>query len=40
MGEADFWSLDPVLLASDGGGVLARRVLDQYIRAEQATQTT
>jgi vanillate O-demethylase monooxygenase subunit len=30
----DFWSLNPVMMASDGGGVLARRVIDRRIRAE------
>ncbi|MES2264871.1 MAG: aromatic ring-hydroxylating dioxygenase subunit alpha [Pseudomonadota bacterium] len=34
MGDADFWSLKPVLLAGDAGAVRARRVLDQLIDAE------
>lgn len=35
MGDADFWSLKPVLLPSDAPGVRARRVLDGLIAAEQ-----
>ncbi len=36
IGEADFWSLKPVLLASDGGGVRARRLLEKMQTAEDA----
>lgn len=39
MGDADFWSLKPVLLPSDAPGVRARRVLDGLIAAEQAAHT-
>lgn len=39
MGDADFWSLKPVLLPGDAPGVRARRVLDGLIAAEQAEQT-
>jgi phenylpropionate dioxygenase-like ring-hydroxylating dioxygenase large terminal subunit len=35
MGDADFWSLKPVLLPGDAGAVRARRVLDNLIAAEQ-----
>jgi vanillate O-demethylase monooxygenase subunit len=35
MGDADFWSLKPVLLPGDAGAVRARRVLDKLIAAEQ-----
>lgn len=35
MGDADFWSLKPVLLAGDAAAVRARRVLDGLIRTEQ-----
>jgi vanillate O-demethylase monooxygenase subunit len=38
MGDADFWSLKPVLLAGDAGAIRARRVLDKRIAAEQALQ--
>jgi phenylpropionate dioxygenase-like ring-hydroxylating dioxygenase large terminal subunit len=38
MGDAEFWSLNAVLLASDGGGVLARRVLERRIRDELAAR--
>jgi vanillate O-demethylase monooxygenase subunit len=34
MGDADFWSLKPVLLAGDGGAIRARRVLDKLIEQE------
>jgi vanillate O-demethylase monooxygenase subunit len=37
MGDADFWSLKPVLLAGDAGAVRARRLLDKMIAAEQAS---
>ncbi|WP_237882336.1 aromatic ring-hydroxylating dioxygenase subunit alpha [Pseudomonas sp. PGPR40] len=36
LGDQDFWTLNPVLLASDGGAVRARRLLDKMIRQEQA----
>ena len=36
MAGADFWSLNPVLLAGDAGGIRARRVLAQMIAAESA----
>jgi len=35
MGDADFWSLKPVLLPGDAGAIRARRVLDALIVAEQ-----
>jgi vanillate O-demethylase monooxygenase subunit len=35
MGDADFWSLKPVLLPGDAGAIRARRVLDSLIAAEQ-----
>lgn len=35
MGDAEFWSLKPVLLAGDAPAVRARRVLDGLIKAEQ-----
>ena len=38
MGDADFWSLKPVLLAVDKAPVLMRRRLLQLIEAEQRTQ--
>lgn len=36
IGTAEFWSLKPVLLASDAGAVRARRKLDALIAAETA----
>jgi vanillate O-demethylase monooxygenase subunit len=36
IGDSDFWSLKPVLLAGDAGAVRARRVLDKLIAQEQA----
>ena len=36
MGNAEFWSLRPALLAIDNGAVRARRKLDKIIEAEQA----
>jgi vanillate O-demethylase monooxygenase subunit len=36
MGDAEFWSLKPVLLAGDAPAVRARRVLDKLIAEEQA----
>jgi len=36
MGAAPFWSLKPVLLASDAAAIRARRVLDAMVAAEQA----
>lgn len=35
IGDQDFWALKPVLLASDGGAVRARRLLEQMIKQEQ-----
>lgn len=35
MGQADFWTLKPVLLAGDAGAVRARRALQALIQAEQ-----
>lgn len=35
MGDAEFWSCKPVLLATDAAAVRARRVLDGLIAAEQ-----
>ena len=32
----EFWSLKPVLLASDGGGVLVRRALERLLDAERS----
>jgi hypothetical protein len=34
MGEAEFWSLEPVLLPPDAGAVRARRKLAALIEAE------
>ncbi|MNY74428.1 hypothetical protein D3C86_2134610 [compost metagenome] len=36
MGEADFWSLKPVLLPGDAAAVRARRALDKLILEETA----
>lgn len=36
IGDRDFWSLKPVLMAGDAGAVRARRVLDKLIAAEKA----
>jgi len=36
MGDAEFWSLKPVLLRGDEAAVRARRILAQRIAAEQA----
>lgn len=36
MGDAEFWSLKPVLLAGDAAAIRARRVLDGLIKAEQS----
>ena len=36
IGDADFWSLQPALLASDAGAARARRKLDALIAAEAA----
>jgi phenylpropionate dioxygenase-like ring-hydroxylating dioxygenase large terminal subunit len=35
MGEADFWSLKPILLPGDAAAVRARRVLDKLTKQEQ-----
>jgi hypothetical protein len=37
IGEADFWSLNPVLLPSDAPGVRARRLLQSLLASEQQT---
>lgn len=39
IGTADFWSQNPVLLASDAGAVRVRRKLDALIRSEAAAGT-
>lgn len=39
IGDADFWSLKPVLLSIDVGAARARRVLDQLIAAERGAGT-
>jgi phenylpropionate dioxygenase-like ring-hydroxylating dioxygenase large terminal subunit len=39
IGDADFWSLKPVLLPGDAGAVRARRVLDKLIAEEQKGTT-
>jgi len=39
IGNAEFWSLKPVLLAGDAAAVRARRVLDAMIRKEQQEET-
>jgi len=36
MGDADLWSLDPVLLRGDEAAVRARRILEKRIAAEQS----
>lgn len=36
IGDNDFWSLKPVLLASDAAAVRVRRTLDEMIRQEQS----
>lgn len=38
MGDAEFWSLNPVLLAGDAGGVRARRVLARLVADEAAAR--
>jgi vanillate O-demethylase monooxygenase subunit len=35
IGDSDFWSLRPVLLAGDAGAIRARRVLDRLIAEER-----
>ncbi|UEP24498.1 aromatic ring-hydroxylating dioxygenase subunit alpha [Burkholderia ambifaria] len=40
IGEADFWSLKPVLLAGDAAAVRARRILDKLLADEEATMQT
>lgn len=35
MGDHDLWSMKPVMLGGDAGGVRARRLLEQLIAAEQ-----
>jgi vanillate O-demethylase monooxygenase subunit len=39
IGDQDFWSLKPVLLAGDAAAVRARRVLDAMIKKEQDSAT-
>ena len=39
MGDRDFWSMKPALLAGDVGAVELRRTLDKLIAAEQAEPT-
>lgn len=39
MAGRDFWSLNPVVLTGDSGGVRARRVLERLIRAEEQSQS-
>jgi len=34
IGDSDFWSMKPILLAGDAAAVRARRVLDAMIKAE------
>ncbi|MCP1625920.1 aromatic ring-hydroxylating dioxygenase subunit alpha [Pseudomonas nitroreducens] len=36
MGDAEFWSLKPVLLVGDAGAIRARRVLDRLIAEERS----
>jgi Vanillate O-demethylase oxygenase C-terminal domain len=36
MGDAKFWDLKPTLLSIDTAAVLARRILEKKIQAEQA----
>jgi vanillate O-demethylase monooxygenase subunit len=36
MGGRDLWSMKPVLLAGDTGGVRARRLLEKLLAAEHA----
>ncbi|KWF32690.1 hypothetical protein WL86_29435 [Burkholderia diffusa] len=36
IGDSDFWSLKPVLLASDAAAVRARRTLDEMINRERS----
>ncbi|RBH55823.1 aromatic ring-hydroxylating dioxygenase subunit alpha [Pseudomonas sp. MWU13-2860] len=40
IGDQDFWALKPVLLASDGGAVRARRLLEKMIQQEQNMTNT
>jgi len=40
MGDAEFWSLKPILLAGDAGGVLARRHLAKLMAAEAGAAPT
>ena len=35
IGDAEFWSLKPVLLAGDAGSVRVRRKLQQLVAEEQ-----
>jgi vanillate O-demethylase monooxygenase subunit len=36
IGDRDFWSMNPVLLATDAGAIRARRVLDKMIADERS----
>jgi phenylpropionate dioxygenase-like ring-hydroxylating dioxygenase large terminal subunit len=38
MGDRDFWSMNPVLLAGDSGAVQVRREIDRMIAAEQQAE--
>lgn len=40
MGAADFWSLKPILLTVDAGGVRARRTFDRLLAEEQQAIST
>jgi vanillate O-demethylase monooxygenase subunit len=35
MAGQDFWSLKPLIMTGDSGGVRARRVLERLIQAEE-----
>ena len=37
MGDRDFWSMNPVLLAGDSGAVQVRRAIDKMVAAEQGS---
>jgi hypothetical protein len=38
MGDAEFWSLQPAMLAVDSGAVRVRRMLAELIRRERAEE--
>ncbi|WP_184101670.1 aromatic ring-hydroxylating dioxygenase subunit alpha [Sphingopyxis panaciterrulae] len=40
MGDSDFWDMEPLILSSDSGAILARRVLQRLIRRERARSAT